>query len=105
MRLDEYNNSNRVVAENILTLAEARSRFARSLRLRLDATCRNFDAQHLKTLLTAHPGVTPVLVAYQNPHSRGELALGAEYRVTLDDALLVALRDWLTPERVEIRYG
>ncbi|MDR1647115.1 MAG: DNA polymerase III subunit alpha [Zoogloeaceae bacterium] len=106
IRFDEYRNGNRVEAKNIFTLGEARSRLARSLRLRLEAVTREgFDFQRLKTLLTAHPGVTPVLITYQNPRSRGELVLGAEYRVMLDDALLAALRDWLTPERVEIRYG
>ncbi|MDR2165924.1 MAG: DNA polymerase III subunit alpha [Zoogloeaceae bacterium] len=99
---DEYSGSNRVVAEALLTLGEARARFARSLKLTMNGQS---DAARLKTLLAPYPGVAPVCVAYRNAHACCELILGAEYRVSLETELLESLRAWLKPENVEILYA
>ncbi|MDR3353316.1 MAG: DNA polymerase III subunit alpha [Zoogloeaceae bacterium] len=99
---DEFSDSLRVTAERLLTLGEVRSRFARHLALDLNGLA---DASRLKTLLSAFSGATAVRLRYRNDHARCELALSAEYRVSLEDALLAELRDWLNPENVEIIYA
>jgi DNA polymerase-3 subunit alpha len=97
----------RVTAERILTLAEARSRFARELRLSLNgqvSSDRN-AAQRLKSLLSAYaPGACPVRISYRNGEAQCELNLGDSARVRLEDELLAALGEWLSSEAVEIRY-
>ena len=97
----------RVTAERILTLAEARGRFARELRLSLNGQVSKdrSAAQRLKTLLAAYtPGACPVRISYRNDEAQCELSLGDSARVRLEDDLLLALGEWLSSEAVEIRY-
>ncbi|MBI2308925.1 MAG: DNA polymerase III subunit alpha [Rhodocyclales bacterium] len=97
----------RVTAERVMTLAEARGRFARELRVSLNGQVSNdrAAAQRLKTLLAAYtPGVCPVRLAYRNGEAQCELSLGDSARVRLEDELLNALGEWLSAEAVEIRY-
>ena len=97
----------RVSAERIMTLADARGRFARELRLSLNGQVSNDRgaAQRLKSLLSAYaPGACPVRISYRNGEAQCELALGDSARVRLEDDLLAALGEWLSAESVEIRY-
>ena len=97
----------RVTAERILTLAEARGRFARELRLSLNGQVSSDRgaAQRLKALLSAYtPGACPVRISYRNGEAQCELNLGDSARVRLEDELLAALGEWLSAEAVEIRY-
>jgi DNA polymerase-3 subunit alpha len=100
----------RVVAERLLTLAEARGRFARYLRLSLNGQASGAGAadaaRRLQAMLTPYtPGNCPVRLAYRNAQAACELALGESCRVRLEDELLTALGDWLRSENVRIEYG
>ncbi len=100
----------RVVAERLLTLAEARGRFARHLRISLNGQASGVNAplaaQRLRALLTPYtPGNCPVLLSYRNADALCELALGDSCRVRLEDDLLSALGDWLSSENVRIDYS
>ncbi len=99
---DDFSGGNRVVADRLLTLGEARARFARHLLLRLNGGA---EARRLKAMLTPFvPGSAPVRLHYRNERAQCELNLGEAFRVRLDDALLAELREWLRPENVEIVY-
>ena len=103
VRYDEFSGGNAVVAERLLTLGEARARFARHLLLKMNG---NSDAAKLKSLLTPFaPGPAPVRIRYRNAVAECEMVLGEAVRVRLDDALLEALNGWLQPENVEIVYA
>ena len=103
VRYDEFSGGNAVVAERLMTLGEARARFARHLLLRMNGSS---DARKLKSLLAPFaPGPAPVRVRYRNAVAECEMQLGEEARVRLDDALLEALSGWLQPENVEIVYA
>ncbi len=100
----------RVVAERLLTLAEARGRFARHLRISLNGQASGANApaaaQRLRALLTPYtPGNCPVVLSYRNADALCELALGDGCRVRLEDDLLSALGDWLSSENVRIDYS
>ena len=99
----------RVVAERLLSLADARGRFARQLRISLNGQASGVNAhgavQRLQTLLAPYtPGNCPVRLAYRNADAMCELMLGDSRRVRLEDDLLVALGDWLSSENVKIEY-
>ncbi len=103
VRYDEFSGGNAVVAERLLTLGEARARFARHLLLKMNG---NSDAAKLKSLLAPFaPGPAPVRIRYRNAVAECEMVLGEAVRVRLDDALLEALNGWLQPENVEIVYA
>ncbi|MBM3346755.1 MAG: DNA polymerase III subunit alpha [Betaproteobacteria bacterium] len=105
---DEYSGNVRVRAEKVLDLAQARSRFAREMRLSMNgaaSTAGAAAAARLKQLLAPHRnGPCPVAIRYRNGDASVEVRLGDGWRVNLDDALIASLREWLKPENVEIVY-
>jgi DNA polymerase-3 subunit alpha len=100
----------RVIAERLLTLAEARGRFAKQLRLSLNGQASGPNApaavHKLRTLLAPYtPGNCPVRLSYRNAEAICELALGDGVRVRLEDDLLNALGEWLNSSNVNIDYN
>jgi len=105
---DDFSGGLRVVADKLLTLAEARGRFARGLRLRLNGDASRAGAaaaEKLRTLLAPYRnGPCPVRVQYRNDRAECELPLGEAWRVRLEDELLAGLQSWLRAENVEVVY-
>ena len=100
---DDFSGGNRVVADKLMTLGEARARFAKYLLLKM---ADGSDARKLKSLLQPFaPGPAAVRVRYRNKDAECEAILGDELRVSFDDALLEGLGEWLKPENVEIVYN
>ena len=99
----------RVIAERLLTLAEARGLYAKHLCLALNGQASGPNAksaaQRLRAMLAPYtPGNCPVRLSYRNADAVCELALGDNNRVRLEDDLLTALVDWLSSENVSINY-
>jgi len=99
----------KVVADRLLTLAEARSRFARHLRLSLNGQASSNPSaavQRLRALLAPYtPGDCPVRLAYCNREAACELLFGDASRVRLEDELLTALSEWLSTDNVRVDYA
>ncbi len=99
---DDYTGGLRVTADKLLTLGEARSRFARVLKLSMNGQA---DARRLQAILAPYRnGACPVRLAYRNGDAEAEIPLSEGWRVRLDDALLAALREWLSPANVKVVY-
>ena len=99
---DDYSGGLRITADKLYTLAEARGRYARSLRLTMNG---GSDAKRLQALLGPfRNGPCPVRLSYRNGDAVAELPLPENWRVRLDDALIKGLADWLTPENVKVIY-
>jgi DNA polymerase-3 subunit alpha len=102
---DDFSGGLRVSADKLLTLAEARGRFARRLQLSMNG---GSDARRLHALLdpfrTTGLGACPVRLAYRNDSAVAELPLPESWGVRLEDDLLNGLNDWLTPENVKVIY-
>ena len=100
---DDYSGGFRVVAENLLDLAGARTRFARLLRLSCTAPA---DADKLREILSGYQDREGcrVRVGYGNATASCELELGEDWRVKLRDNLLASLADGLGGENVSIQY-
>jgi DNA polymerase-3 subunit alpha len=99
----------RVIAERLLTLAEARGRFAKHLRLSLNGQASGPNGagavQRLRSLLSPYmPGNCPVRLSYRNASATCELTLGDGARVRLEDDLLTALGEWLNSDNVSVDY-
>ncbi len=92
----------RVLVESVFDLAEARRRFARRLSLACNG---NAAGDKLESILAPYrKGPTPISVHYENNGVCGDVELPEAWRVTLDDALVERLRDWLSPSNVTIVY-
>jgi DNA polymerase-3 subunit alpha len=104
--LDNYSGRLKIVADALMDLDEARTRFAERLRVTLR---RHLPANWLQTILTpflATPGSgCPVTVFYRSHDVDCEIQLGAAWCVRLTEALIADLRDQLRPENVEIFYS
>src|SRR5574343_1725507 len=99
---DDFSGGNRVVADKLLTLGEARARFAKHLLLKMVS---GQDPRKLKALLQPFaPGPAEVRVNYCGRAAECQLRLGPGLRVRLEDDLLGALGAWLQPENVRIVY-
>jgi DNA polymerase-3 subunit alpha len=105
---DDFNGGLRVNADRLMTLAEARGRFAKALRVALNGEASRAGAaaaEKLRTLLAPYRnGPCPVRVRYRNAQAECELPLGESWRVRLDDELLSGLQQWLQAENVEVVY-
>ncbi len=92
----------RVVAESLFDISAARRRFAKALRL----TC-NGSASAQKLAATLEPyrnGGCPIRIWYTGSQAAGEIELPDAWRVNPDETLMLALRDWLSPENVTVIY-
>jgi DNA polymerase-3 subunit alpha len=89
-------------AVSALDLAEARNRFARGMKI----TCNGGSSGgKLRDLLAPYrSGRCPVSVVYTNRGAVCEIDLGEKWRVNLHDDLIHSLREWLSPENVDIVY-
>ena len=103
---DDFSGGLRVTAEKIMTLGEARGRFARALQLSMNGnSIEGRYAEKLRVMLTPYRnGACPVRVAYRNHEAEVELGLSDAWRIRLDDELLISLREWLQPENVKVIY-
>jgi DNA polymerase-3 subunit alpha len=100
---DAFTGGLRVTADRLMTLAEARGRFAKALRLSMNG---GSNAEKLRGLLAPYRnGPCPVRVSYRNGAAEADLMLPEAWRVRLDDALLAALSEWLTPDNVKVVYA
>lgn len=100
---DDYNNSKRVVAERLYSLAEARCRFARSLKLK---TATRLDLKRLESTLSPHydDNGLEVQLDYRNTRASCTLRLGMRCRVQPSDTLLADLGTWLGDTGVQVQY-
>ncbi len=99
---DEFTGGVRLTAEKLMRLAEARSRYARAVRLVCNGAS---DPLKLRELLEPYRnGPCPVVVHYVNGVAECDLPLGDGWRVRLEDDLIAGLEAWLTPENVQVLY-
>ncbi|MDD3354201.1 hypothetical protein, partial [Zoogloea sp.] len=108
---DDFSGGFRIVADKLMTLGEARGRYARALQIRLNGEVGAAGgpvaaAERLQsTLEPFRDGGCPIRVRYRNAQAEGDLPLGPDWRIRPDDRLLESLREWLPPEAVELVYG
>lgn len=101
--VDDYNGGVKMTANQLFSIEEARTRFARCLEIKI-----NRDQQELipsiQSLLKAHSGQCPVNMQYTSPHAKVMLNLGTEWAVNPGDHLLTMLTELLGEKRVSMTY-
>ncbi len=111
----EESDDLRITAEQLYDLSQIRTRFAKHLKIRCDATSIQ-PIDGIKSLLTVYSNKTPntksssphsacpVTLLYQNESASSNIELGETWQVTLHDDLLQALHERFKIENVEIVY-
>ena len=103
--LDEFRGGCRLVAEEIMDINEARSRFARGLEIEIAEASEALD-QDLAAALTPYRqgGRTPVLLRYCNTQARALIKLGEDWQVQPSSELLAAVSGIAGISQARLRY-
>ncbi|MDX2345363.1 MAG: DNA polymerase III subunit alpha [Legionella sp.] len=100
---DKFTGGVRLTLTGFHTIAEARARYSKCMRLQL--TPDNLEQfEPLRALLTQYPGQCAVQINYKNGAAEQLLPLPPKFGVLPEDNLLDALMQLLTPESVQVCY-
>ncbi len=88
---DEFSGGFRMIADQVLTLDQARARHARHLKIEVRPDCAEIDRNLAAAMRPYRQGKTPVILVYHGADARALLRLGDEWRVEPCAELLAAL--------------
>lgn len=102
--IDEFTNNYRILCREILSIDQARERYAKYLQIQLQEHQAN-DLTKLSHILTPFRGGTcRIQINYAKTDAAAELKLGEQWKIKPSDALLEKLWDTFKQENVEIIY-
>jgi DNA polymerase-3 subunit alpha len=103
---DFFNGGLKMNAREVMSIEQARERFASKLRLKVNANNvgDNFQSQLQSALEPAMGGVCPVFIEYTNTTAQAELSLGLSWAITPTDDLLFVLSKLVGEENVTLHF-
>ena len=102
---DDFSGGMRLRAKRVMSLEEARTGLAESLRLRLQTAALKGDGlRRLGELCRRHPGVCPITLEYTGADAKALLQFGEDWRIDPADSLIQALRDQFGRDNVFLNY-
>ncbi|OEY67822.1 DNA polymerase III subunit alpha [Marinobacter sp. X15-166B] len=103
---DDYSGQMKMRVSSVMDVATARQRFSRGLKLALDAAqLQNGLLEQLETTLRPFRCEgSPVWIDYQSPAAQTRIELGQDWRVNLNDDLLLELKYLVGDRAVELVY-
>ncbi|MFV0575537.1 MAG: DNA polymerase III subunit alpha [Vibrio sp.] len=104
---DDFNGGLKMSAREVMSLADAREKYARGLSISLEQSQMNgqFFEKFTQALEPYRAGTVPVNIYYQREDARAKLTLGVEWRVTPDDNLLDELKLLVGTKQVELEFN
>lgn len=102
---DDFSGGLRLRAKRVMSLEEARTGLADSLRLKVAGEALKGDRlRWLAELCSKHKGACPVTVDYSGEQARALLQFGDAWRIDPADTLIQALRDQFGRDNVFLHY-
>ena len=102
---DDFSGGLRLRAKRVMSLEEARTSLAQSLRLNVSVTDLSRDSlTRLKALLLQFKGACPLTMNYQGQTAKALLEFSDDGRVEPTDELIQALRDLFGRDNVFLHY-
>ena len=102
--MDDFSNKPRIMARELLTIEEAREKYAKYLLININSS-KPFNIEHLKTLLSSHlGGGCPVVLNYIQSEAQARIRLGGSWLVKPTENLLLGIQKDLALESAEIVY-
>ena len=103
---DDFTQGLRMSVRELMTLDEARSRYAKSLAISLkqEQITPHFIKQFKEKISPYSGGTMPIHVYYQSPQGRALLKLGVQWHIKPTDELLSALVEMLGESAVELEF-
>ncbi len=104
---DEFSQGLRMSVRELMTLDEARSRYAKSLALSIEQEkITPHFLKEFKAIIEPYSGGTiPIHIYYQSPQGRALLRLGVQWYINPTDELLTELTQLLGENAVELEFG
>src|SRR5699024_5907738 len=104
VEIDRFRGGFRMVADEVMSVDEARSQFARRVDIEISRPPAALEQDLAAALQPYRQGRTPVVIQYQNRSAQAVLELGANWRVTPSQELLAALSGVPGIGEVRLRY-
>ncbi|MCP5077891.1 MAG: DNA polymerase III subunit alpha, partial [Psychromonas sp.] len=103
---DFFNGGLKMSCREVMSIEQARERFASKLRLKINANNigENFQEQLQNVLEPAIGGVCPVFIEYTNATAQAELSLGLSWAITPTDNLLFELSKLVGEENITLHF-
>lgn len=102
---DDFSGGLRLRAKRVLSLEEARTGLAESLRMKVDFSALQGDRlRWLAELCGRHRGSCPLTLDYSGNDAKAVLQFGDDWRIAPADALIQALRDQFGRDNVFLHY-
>ena len=102
---DDFSGGLRLRAKRVMSLEEARTGLAQSLRLNLTVTDLSRDSlTQLKALLLQYKGACPLTIDYSGHSAKALLEFSPEWKIEPTDDLILALRDLFGRDNVFLHY-
>jgi len=103
--MDEFSNSPRMMARDITTIDQARSKHVKGLKISVPGL-NKLNPEQLQQLLSAHRGGNcPVILQHKEDDVQTNIKLGKNWLLQPTETLLTLLRTQLTDAEVEFVYG
>ncbi len=106
IKADHYSGSNQLMAKEIFTVEQARSRYARYLELVVNDGSKNieFGEKLAECLQPYRKGTCPVVINYQKEDARVEMKLGKEWKINPSEDCLHALRSGFGTANIIVHF-
>lgn len=102
---DDFSGGLRLRAKRVMSLEEARTGLADSLRLKVASSALQGDRlRWLAELCGRHRGACPITVDYSGSEAKAQLQFGDDWRIEPADSLIQALRDQFGRDNVFLHY-
>ena len=102
---DDFSGGLRLRVKQVMTMEDARTRLAESLRLKLShETLKGDRLTWLGELITRHRGGCPITLEYTGSDAKAMLQFGEQWRIDPADGLIQTLRDQFGRENVFLQY-
>jgi DNA polymerase-3 subunit alpha len=102
---DDFSGGLRLRVKRVLSMEDARTQLAESLRIKVDIKALGGDRINwLGTLINKHRGACPITLDYSSSEARALLQFGEAWRIDPADSLIQALRDQFGRENVFLNY-
>ncbi|SEI89118.1 DNA polymerase-3 subunit alpha [Pseudomonas linyingensis] len=103
--MDDFSGGLRLRAKRVMSLEEARTGLAESLRMRVAGEqLRGERLRWLAELCGQHRGACPLTLDYSGSQARALLQFGDQWRIDPTDALIQTLRDQFGRDNVFLQY-
>lgn len=106
VQFDDFSGGLKMSAREVLSLDEARSRYAKSLALAIKQEQLSADfIKKMTAIITPHKeGTMPLHFYYQSPEGRVLLKGGVEWRISPNEAMFTQLKELLGENSVELEF-